>query len=86
LDVTLARTTKPLTDTQARQAKAKDKEYQPLGDGKGLHLRVKPNGSKLWTFNYLKPYTKKRANIGLGQYPTLSLSMVRERRREIWNY
>jgi hypothetical protein len=36
----------------------------------------------LWIFNYLKPYTKKRANIGLGQYPKLSLSIVRERRRE----
>jgi integrase len=77
----LARTTKPLTDTQVKQAKPKEKEYN-LADGKGLYLRVKPKGSKLWIFNYSKPYTKKRANISLGQYPTLSLAKARLSRQE----
>ena len=32
-------------------------------------LRVKANGSKLWLFNYSRPFTKKRANISFGVYP-----------------
>jgi hypothetical protein len=60
----MARVTKPLSDTQIKQAKAKDKEYN-LADGAGFMLRVKPNGSKLWLFNYYRPFTKKRANMGL---------------------
>lgn len=76
----MARTTKPLTDTEIRLAKPQEKEYN-LADGQGLYLRVKPNGSKLWLFNYSRPYSKKRANIGLGQYPTISLAKAREARR-----
>lgn len=76
----MSRTTKPLTDTEIRLAKPQDKEYN-LADGQGLYLRVKPNGSKLWLFNYSRPYSKKRANIGLGQYPTISLAKARESRR-----
>jgi integrase len=56
------------------------KEYN-LADGKGLYLRVKPNGSKLWLFNYTKPFTKKRANLSLGQYPVLSLADARSKRQ-----
>ncbi|MDE1863732.1 MAG: DUF4102 domain-containing protein, partial [Thaumarchaeota archaeon] len=44
---------KPLTNTEVKQAKPMDKEFN-LVDGDGLALRVKPNGSKLWVFNYLK--------------------------------
>lgn len=72
----MANTTSPLTDTEIRQAKAKDKEYN-LGDGKGLLLRIKPNGSKLWLFNYQRPYTKKRAVLGIGSYPEVSLKRAR---------
>jgi integrase len=72
----LPRATKPLSDTQVRQAKPKAKEYN-LADGKGLYLRVKPAGSKLWLFNYYKPITKKRANISLGSYPELGLQEAR---------
>jgi len=42
--------TKPLTDTEIRLAKPKEKEYN-LADDKGLCLPVKPIGSKLWIFN-----------------------------------
>jgi len=40
-----------LNNTEIKQAKAKDKEYS-LADVDGLMLRIKPNGSKLWLFNY----------------------------------
>ena len=53
--VTMSRTTTPLTNTEVKHAKPKDKEYN-LVDGDGLMLRVKPNGSKLWLFNYYRPF------------------------------
>lgn len=45
-----------LTDTRIKHAKSREKEYK-LAAGHGLQLRVKPNGSKLWLFNYTKPHT-----------------------------
>ncbi|MDH5434152.1 MAG: integrase arm-type DNA-binding domain-containing protein, partial [Gammaproteobacteria bacterium] len=77
----MANTTTPLTNTQVKQAKAKTKEYN-LADGGGLALRIKPNGSKLWLFNYSRPYTKKRANLSLGAYPDISLAEARKLKRE----
>lgn len=77
----MARTTLPLNPTQVSQAKAKDKVYN-LADGQGLYLRVKPNGTKLWIFNYHKPYIKKRTDISIGQYPAVSLASARQKRAE----
>lgn len=77
----MARTTKPLTNTEVQQAKPKDKEFN-LVDGNGLALRIKPNGSKLWIFNYYRPYTKKRTSLSLGSYPAVTLAEARKRRTE----
>jgi integrase len=77
----MARITTPLTNTEVKQAKAKDREYN-LVDGDGLMLRVKPNGSKLWLFNYYRPFTKKRANIGFGKYPEVTLAQARNKRKD----
>jgi integrase len=74
----MARATTRLTDTEIKAAKAKDKVYV-LSDGEGLQLRVKTNGSRLWNFNYLHPFTKKRLNIGFGKYPDLSLANARKK-------
>jgi integrase len=75
------RTVKPLTDTKVREAKPKPpkhpREYN-LADGKGLFLRVKINGTKLWIFNYFKPYTTSRTNISIGSYPDYSLKDARK--------
>lgn len=76
----MARITNPLTNTEVKQAKPKDKEYN-LADGNGLMLCVKPSGSKLWLFNYFRPFTKKRANLSFGSYPELSLSDARLKRQ-----
>ncbi len=78
----MARTTRPLTNTEVKQAKPKAREYN-LADGNGLYLRIKPNGSKLWLFNYSRPFTKKRANISLGTYPDLSLASARAKRQKM---
>jgi len=75
----MARTTKPLTNTEVQQAKPRDKEFS-LMDGDGLKLRVKPNGSKLWLLNYYRPHTKKRANISFGSFPSTSLAEARNKR------
>jgi integrase len=75
----MARTTQPLTNTEVRQAKPKDKEFN-LVDGNGLALRVKPNGSKLWIFNFYQPHTKKRISISFGIFPEVSLADARQKR------
>jgi len=75
----MARTTKPLTNTEVKQAKSKEKIYT-LSDGGGLQLRIKPNGSKLWLFDYHRPYTKKRTSLSFGAYPALSLANARSKR------
>lgn len=77
----MPRVTKPLTDTQIRQAKPRVSEYS-LSDGKGLALRVKPSGTKSWLFNYYTPFTKKRTNISLGIYPDVSLTKARKDRQQ----
>lgn len=76
----MPRIAKPLTDTEIRNAKSKDAEYS-LVDGKGLKLRIAPSGSKSWLLNYRKPATGKRTNLGLGSYPSVTLSMAREKRQ-----
>jgi integrase len=74
----MAKTT-PLTNTEVKQAKPKDKVYK-LGDGNGLQLRVKPTGAKSWLLDYIKPYTNKRTAIGFGSYPAVSLADARKLR------
>jgi len=76
----MARTTKPLTNTEVKQAKAKEKVYT-LSDGGGLQLRVKPNGSKLWLFDYYRPFTKKRTSLSFGSYPEISIAEARGKRQ-----
>lgn len=60
----MAKTTKQLSDTEIRRAKPRAKEYN-LADGKGLYLRIKPIGSKLWLFNYTRPITKNAPTLAL---------------------
>lgn len=66
-----------LTEAKIKNAKAQAKDYV-MGDGAGLQMRIRINGSKLWNFNYYHPVTKKRLNMGLGAYPEISLSQARK--------
>jgi hypothetical protein len=77
----MANKTNPLTNTEVKQAKPREKEYN-LIDGKGLALRIRPSGSKIWLFNYVHPYTKKRVNLGFGQYPSVTLAQARSEREK----
>jgi len=73
---------KPLTNTEVKQSKPREKVYA-LSDGDGLSLRVKPNGSKLWLFNYTAPYTKKRTCLSFASYPELSIANARCKRQNV---
>lgn len=75
----MAKTT-PLTNTEVKQAKPKDKVYK-LSDGGGLQLRVKPSGTKLWLLDYFRPHTNKRTTLSLGSYPEISLKEARAKRQ-----
>lgn len=77
----MAKIPTPLSDSRIKNAKPRDKEYN-LADGQKLSLRVKTNGSKIWVFNYQRPYTKKRTCLGFGNYPEVSLATARKLRTE----
>lgn len=66
-----------LTEAKIKNAKPKDSDYV-MGDGAGLQMRMRSNGSRLWNFKYYHPITKKRINMGLGTYPEISLAQARK--------
>lgn len=78
--IPMARTVKPLTATEIKTAKPKEKEYK-LFDGRGLYLSVSPKGHKWWRLKYRINAKEKR--ISLGVYPDTSLSDAREKREEL---
>lgn len=77
----MARTTRPLTNTEVLRSKAIDKDLT-LHDGDGLFMVVKTTGKKLWRFRYQKPATKQRTMMGLGGFPALSLADARRLRAD----
>lgn len=77
----MARTTRPLTNTEVLRAKADDKDMT-LHDGDGLFLVIKTSGKKLWRFRYQRPATKQRTMIGLGAFPALTLANARSLRAD----
>ncbi|MEZ9657591.1 integrase arm-type DNA-binding domain-containing protein [Vibrio splendidus] len=73
----MARRVTQLTATEVKQAKPKDKDYD-LYDGNGLQLRVRKNANKVWCLIYKHPVSLKRIRMTLGNYPDLSLAIVRK--------
>lgn len=70
----------PLTDTEIRSAKPRDKEYS-LPDGNGLQLIIKPDGRKIWEIRYTIE-SKAKKTTG-GTYPAVSLKDARAKRDEL---
>jgi integrase len=66
-----------LTSLAVQNAKPKEKPYK-LSDGSGLHLLVKPNGSKLWRFRY--QFAGKENMLAFGSFPEVSLASARGKR------
>lgn len=77
----MARTRRPLTNTEVLRSKATDKDIT-LHDGDGLFMVIKTSGKKLWRFRYQRPVTKQRTMIGLGSFPALSLANARSLRAD----
>jgi integrase len=75
--VIMAIIVKPLTDTEIKNSKPKDKIYK-LSDGQGLYLFIQPNGTKFFRFDY--KFENKRNSISFGVYPQTSLKEAREKR------
>jgi len=70
---------RPMADTVLAGLEPEAKEYREH-DGRGLYLRVKPDGSKSWQFRYKKP-DGKWSWIGLGAYGKGSHQLTGEQAR-----
>ena len=66
-----------LNDAKLRGAKPRAKAYK-LTDSPRLYLLVKPNGGKLWRWNY--SYDGKQKSMNFGIYPMVSLLEARAKR------
>jgi len=75
----MARTITPLTATQIKQVKSKNKDYK-LFDGGGLYLLISKAGGKHWKLKY--KFDGKEKLLSLGAYPEVTLSKVRELREK----
>lgn len=68
-----------LNDAKVRAAKPRQRPYK-LTDSHRLYLLVKPNGSKLWKWNYT--YDGKQKTMAFGAYPMVSILQARAKRNE----
>lgn len=75
----MSRITKPLSDTEIKTAKPKEKDYK-LSDGSGLYLVIKTNGTKFWRFDY--KFNDKRKSMSFGVYPGVTLKSARTIKEE----
>ncbi len=78
----MARRTVPLSDTQIKKAKPREKGYK-LFDGDGLFLWISPTGGKLWRLKYISPVSGKEKTYSIGKYPDISLADVRIERTRL---
>lgn len=68
-----------LNHVQISAAKPAAKPYT-LRDSQGLHLSIRPNGSKLWRWSYR--FLGKQKTLHLGPWPALGLAEARARCEE----
>lgn len=73
----------PLTDTECRTAKPKEKPYK-LTDGNGLYLEVKPNGVKAWRYRFelSDGNSRKESVFAIGDYVTTPKGETPEQAQE----
>jgi hypothetical protein len=69
----------PLTQFAVTNAAAKDKPYK-LTDGDGLHLLIRPNGSKLWRMRYR--FNGQENMLAFGMFPATTIAKARAKRDE----
>lgn len=71
---------KTLTDAKCRNARTKEQQLK-MADGQGLFLLVKPDGTKFWRYDYMRP-SGKRNSLSFGKYPEVTLQEARDKRSE----
>lgn len=71
-----------LTPSAVSNAKRQAAAYK-LADERGMYLLVKPEGGKLWRFDYRRPGSGKRNTLSPGTYPDVSLKRARQKRDEL---
>lgn len=74
------RLSRPLTETQIRNAKATSGAPKKLAEPGGLFLLVKPGGTKLWRLRFR--LNSREGLLALGSYPEVSLAQARELQRK----
>ncbi|MGL4674260.1 MAG: tyrosine-type recombinase/integrase, partial [Wohlfahrtiimonas sp.] len=72
----MARITSPLTLSEIKKAKPKEKAYK-LYDGEGLYLSIMPSGKKVWRFDYVDA-NKKRQTHTIGSFEFVGLNEARQ--------
>lgn len=70
----------PLDVKRAIHAGGKGNTMLPVGGVAGLYLQITPNGGKSWVLR--AAMAGKRAEIGMGGFPTVTLAQAREKARE----
>jgi len=70
----------PLDIKRAIHTGGKRNNMLPVGGVAGLYLQVTPNGGKTWVLR--AALAGKRAEMGLGGFPTVTLAQAREKARE----
>ncbi len=73
----------PLDIKRAIHAGGKHNTMLPVGGVAGLYLQVTPNGGKTWVLR--AALAGKRAEMGLGGFPTVTLAQAREKARDARN-
>lgn len=76
----IARELGPLDVKRATHAGGKGNTMMPVGGVAGLYLQITPAGSKTWILRVA--LAGKRAEMGLGGFPTVTLSQARDKARE----
>ncbi len=76
----MARVITPLTATEVKTAKSKEKDYK-LFDGGGLFLIITKGGGKHWKLKYR--FNDKEKTYAIGAYPSIPLSLARSKREEL---
>src|SRR5215218_7911965 len=69
----------PLSDAKLRSLKPESKPFK-VSDFEGLHLLVKPSGSRLWRLAYR--FGGKQNVLALGAYPEMSLREARKAKED----
>lgn len=66
-----------LTEPAIARARPHRRRRRRLSDGRGLYVVVRPDGKRLWRFDYR--YAGRRKGLSFGIYPIVTLARAREK-------